>query len=204
MVLYVLGTLVPLFARHFMIRTVTLAVLFCTSLACESRHFESKNNESGPSNVETSIPNPTTPQSKTPISDETLTYCEIANNPEKYNGKLVRFNGNLYWFMHGFYIHDEKCSDEFPKKPTQPNWNYYDRRAGVSFDESSREALWDRLMNKNPLKRSHESHWRIVATGKFSFRVPCANDSFCSDHILDRVYFEFQINDFHSIRVVND
>ncbi len=129
----------------------------------------------------------------------TLPFCEIVNNPEKYTGKAVRIKANLYWFTHGFYLRDKNCSTEFPEKPSQPDWNYYDRTVGVSFDESRRDAIWA-ILDKHPLRiEDDDSHRKIIATGQFFYRTPCA-DGFCSDHILDRVFFEFQISELHSIK----
>lgn len=116
-----------------------------------------------------------------------------------YNRKIVRIRANLYWFMHGFYLRDANCSDEFPKKPDEPNWNYYDRRAGISFDERTKDAVWEKLTKYEVSRNEGEGYLEIVATGRFLYRQPCA-DGACSDHILDRVFFEFQISDLHSVK----
>ena len=39
-------------------------------------------------------------------------YCDLVNNPFKYDGEIVRVNAKLYWFMHGFYLADENCTGE--------------------------------------------------------------------------------------------
>jgi hypothetical protein len=38
-----------------------------------------------------------------------LDYCELASNPERYNGKIVRVRARLSGFIHGMVISDENC-----------------------------------------------------------------------------------------------
>jgi hypothetical protein len=39
-----------------------------------------------------------------------LAFCELANNPDKYSGKLVRVSGTLSGFIHGMVLFDPNCS----------------------------------------------------------------------------------------------
>jgi hypothetical protein len=41
-----------------------------------------------------------------------LSYCELANNPEKYDGKIVRLSATLYQNMHGLKFLDAICYSE--------------------------------------------------------------------------------------------
>jgi hypothetical protein len=38
-----------------------------------------------------------------------LAYCELANNPEKYNGKIIRVSSTLSFGDHGSYFSDANC-----------------------------------------------------------------------------------------------
>lgn len=38
-----------------------------------------------------------------------LTYCELANNPEKYDGKIVRLSAKLYIGLEGSWFADPNC-----------------------------------------------------------------------------------------------
>lgn len=38
-----------------------------------------------------------------------LDYCELANNPERYSGKVVRVRARLSGFIHGMVFSDENC-----------------------------------------------------------------------------------------------
>lgn len=175
-------------------------LLFCS---CQSGQLEGSpvNGEASPATIP-ATPTPTPPAAvDLPASTQVLPYCEIANNPYKYNGSTVRFKGGLYWFRHGLFVYDAGCSSEFPKQPSQPNDRYYDRRTGVSFDPVKREELWKKLEEHGLPFEKENSRWNIIATGKFSVRPPC-QDGPCSDHILDRVFLELSISDLESVKIV--
>jgi hypothetical protein len=39
-----------------------------------------------------------------------IAYCELANNPDKYNGKVVRVSARLSGFIHGILFYDQNCA----------------------------------------------------------------------------------------------
>jgi hypothetical protein len=39
-----------------------------------------------------------------------LTYCELADNPSCYSGKIVRVKAKFSWDDHGWYLFDENCA----------------------------------------------------------------------------------------------
>lgn len=41
-----------------------------------------------------------------------LSFCELASNPEKYNGKIVRLSGTLSFGLEGAWLSDANCGAE--------------------------------------------------------------------------------------------
>ena len=104
-----------------------------------------------------------------------LAYCELANNPEKYNGQTVRVSVRLSWFIHGLLLFDPNCSGA-------------DTRAAVFYNQSNREEI------ERALKQAHgPDNWfeavDIIATGKFKKVTPSNR----TDTIYDTASLQFEI-----------
>ncbi|HEX8249531.1 MAG TPA: hypothetical protein VF599_15245 [Pyrinomonadaceae bacterium] len=86
-----------------------------------------------------------------------LSFCELANNPEKYDGKIVRLNATLTFGLEGSWFSDSNCGS-------------HDNGAIVS---SASEEVW------NPLKQARErkgekfsaNQLNVTAVGKFKNEV---------------------------------
>lgn len=100
-------------------------------------------------------------------------YCDIVNNPFKYDGEIVRVNTKLYWFMHGFYLADENCRGEGDSTNT-----------AITFNESFRANEPD-YFNKFIRFKSVE----IIAVGVFKYKFLTGG----SDSIEDRTKLHFEI-----------
>jgi hypothetical protein len=112
--------------------------------------------------------------SNLPIID----YCELANNPERYSGKIVRVRARLSGFIHGMLFYDENCAGA-------------DNRAAVSYSRRTEEEITRTL---NRARGSDGSmNWlepvNIIATGKFE-KVTPSNES---DTIYETASLQFQI-----------
>jgi hypothetical protein len=100
-------------------------------------------------------------------------YCDLVNNPDKYDGKIVRINADLHWFEHGFFLADANCSG-----------NGESLQTAILVYEPKRDELYkqlDKYMRGEPTE--------IAAVGVFRYeRSPGY-----SDHITDRTPLHFEI-----------
>jgi hypothetical protein len=104
-----------------------------------------------------------------------LDYCELANNPERYSGKIVRVRARLGGFIHGMVIADENCIG-------------INNQAAASYNPSTAEEI------KQTLERARGSdNWleavNIIAIVKFEKVSPSNN----SDLIYDTASLRFEI-----------
>jgi hypothetical protein len=103
-------------------------------------------------------------------------YCELANNPDKYNGQIVRVSTRLSGFIHGMLFYDPTCSD----------------------GEDTRAAVFYSAINKGEIERDLQrargsDNWLvpvdIIASGVFR-KVKPSNES---DMIYDTASLQFEI-----------
>lgn len=104
-----------------------------------------------------------------------LAYCELANNPQRYNGKTVRVSARLYESRHGILFYDLNCSDG-------------DRRSAVIYAPAHIEAIERKLKQAG----GSDNWWElldIIATGTFKKVTP----SDATDTIYDTAPFHLEI-----------
>ncbi len=86
-----------------------------------------------------------------------LNYCELANNPEKYDGKIVRINAKLY----GNYFPEPSFLDE--------NCYTKEKETVVTFDNQDMKA---EVYKNTPAGGGENERYlgfpKIIAVGKFS------------------------------------
>jgi len=107
-----------------------------------------------------------------------LDYCELANNPERYSGKVVRVRARLSGFIHGRLFYDENCAGA-------------DSRTAVSYHPPTAEEI-THILNRargsdNPMNWLEPVN--IIAIGKFE-KVTPSNES---DTIYDTASLQFEI-----------
>jgi hypothetical protein len=107
-----------------------------------------------------------------------LDYCELANNPERYSGKIVRVRARLSGFIHGMVIADENCVG-------------VDNQAAASYNRAMVEEVKRTL---DSARGSTDSmNWlepvNMIAIGKFEKATP-SNES---DTIYDTASLQFEI-----------
>ncbi len=148
--------------------TFTLGVV-AALLWLEFRHSSIQNQTNSPCSPS---PNNENFSADLPI----LAYCELANNPEKYDGKIVRVSARLAMFIHGRVFADLNCSS-------------MDRQTAVTFDPQNREEI-ERTLNQ----ASGSDNWIVtpmdlIAVGRFRKVVPSNQ----SDTIYDTASLQFEI-----------
>jgi len=114
-----------------------------------------------------------------------LTYCELANNADKYNGQTVRVSVRLSWFIHGLLVYDPSCSGA-------------DTRAAVFFDQSHTEEI-ERALTQARGSDNWFEQVDIIATGRFKKVTP----SYESDTIYDTAPLQFEIIQIEKASKVN-
>lgn len=99
-----------------------------------------------------------------------LDYCEVRNNPDKYDGKIIRLKAFVHSGTEGEHIYDERCpADESIK-------TYYDATAAAIYlDKQDYKKVTD-VRVKRKLKPWTDPV-EIIAVGKFRKNEPTKNDS---------------------------
>ena len=105
-----------------------------------------------------------------------LAYCEIANNPEKYNGEIVRVRTKLNQFIHGAFFADENCAGR-------------EKTTAVIFNPERANEIINKLESET--KSEEFGFWgaEIIAVGKFSRVKPTQE----SDALVDNIDLRFEI-----------
>jgi hypothetical protein len=106
-----------------------------------------------------------------------VAYCDLKNNPRKYNGKILRVNARLNWFMHGYFLADANCSGEGD-----------DARAAITFYKPKNEEFYKYLEQFREGGKLWEP-LKIIAAGRFKYEKPQG----LSDGIEDRTSLHFEI-----------
>src|SRR5688500_2783891 len=122
---------------------------------------------------------PTTENSIVAGNMPILSYCELANNHNKYYGKVVRINGRLVQGMHGFKFYSPNC---FAKE----------KQAALVIDQHIWEALENAeqdVFSTNMNKPTAFKFFEITAVGKLSQVTPTGN----TDSDLDNSHLRFKI-----------
>ena len=162
------------------VATCTFALGFAAAtLWLQSRHLGATENALSPDppSVSTVTLNPDTDvsaASNLPVLD----YCELANNPERYSGKVVRVRARLSVSIHGALFGDEHCAGA-------------DKQAAILYHALTAQETTQTL---NRARGSDSpANWHepvdIIAIGKFEKVTP----SNASDTIYDTASLQFEI-----------
>lgn len=107
-----------------------------------------------------------------------LAYCELANNPEKYDGKIVRVRARLWFMIHGYSFLSKYCDGE----AKQTAVIFPDDKRGLEIENKIAKDIG--LTEYNPW-----SFPEIIAIGKFSRVEPSRK----GDLMTDNTYLHFEI-----------
>ncbi len=99
-----------------------------------------------------------------------LDYCELRNNPDKYDGKIVRLRAGINTGNHGEFLYDTRCpADEKIK-------TYYDATAAVMYiDRLEQKKVTD--IRSARRSKPWTDPVSVIAVGKFMKNEPTKNDS---------------------------
>ena len=106
-----------------------------------------------------------------------LAYCELVNNPEKYDGKIVRLSATLYQNMHGIKFLDKNCYSE-------------EKETAVLFNAERAEKIVDKIAQE--IQAEKFVYWgepKMIVVGKFSRVMPTRK----STSMEDNSYLHFEI-----------
>lgn len=107
-----------------------------------------------------------------------LDYCELATNPERYSGKIVRVRARLSGFIHGMVFSDEDCLGA-------------DNQAAAFYHQPAAEEI--RLALNRARGSNSSTNWlvpvNIIAVAKFRKVMP-SNES---DTIYDTASLQLEI-----------
>jgi len=114
---------------------------------------------------------PLSPDKNKKLSDlPILSYCELVNNADKYDGKIVRVKTEIKTGNHGEYLYDSNCpADEKIK-------TYYDATAAIFYDNSKDQEQIKQIRDKRKILRWTDPV-EVITTGKFRKNKPTQNDS---------------------------
>ena len=105
-----------------------------------------------------------------------LAYCELVDNPERYDGKFVRVRASLRMSIHGLFLSDVTCGS-------------YENNAAVDFHEPQREELMEMFFGPDSPTRVRPGPAELIAVGRFEKVVP----SRVSDSLLDTAPLRFEM-----------
>ncbi len=148
-----------------LIASLSFALGIITTLICV--RIRNSTNPSQPSSKDQTIENSTSP----PV----LAYCELANNPEKYDGKIVHLATRLSASKHGILFYDLNCGG-------------IEKAASVSFNPDNKYAIARTLREARGSDDPTQSV-DLIAVGKLRKVTP----SFESDLISDTTSLRFEI-----------
>lgn len=169
--------------RKIIIRLFVVAFTFAFGATTALFYFEYSSSETQKSELISSSP------LNNEINDENLLaltkanlpiidYCELANNPDKYDGKIVRVNAKLWFMMHGYSFFSKNCDGE-------------KKQAAVIFPDDKQSLEIENKIAKDT-GLSEYNPWgfpQIIAIGKFSRVKPSSK----SDSMEDNTYLHFEI-----------
>ncbi len=124
-----------------------------------------------------SVPPPEDVSAELPI----FSFCELINNPEKYDDKIVRVGAEINMLnIHGYMIFDSaKCSAKDDKFMF----------GAVVFPNSRDFETIDNLIKENKPEIGWYKPVSVIARVKFNF----VESKGTSDHVSDRTSFHFEI-----------
>lgn len=98
---------------------------------------------------------PPTPVQKADVPKElqVFEYCELANNPEKYDGEVVRVKTKLQNSIHGLFFDDDNCSR---------------KTMAVVFNTEREIEITKKLESVIESEKSRFWSVAVIARGKFS------------------------------------
>ena len=109
-----------------------------------------------------------------------LAFCELANNPEKYDGKIVRVSARLWYAKHGYFFLSKNCDGDA-------------RQAAVTVPGDGRwQQIESKIAKDLGLADANYTPWEfpeIIAVGKFSSVEPSRK----SDATLDNTHLLFEL-----------
>ncbi len=136
--------------------TFTFGVITTLLLFSHNSQIPSCSNETSNENLFESLP--------------VLNYCELRNNPDKYDGKIVRLNTDILSGNHGEYIYDVNCpADEKIK-------DYYAATAAFMYiDRREQKKVTDIRIARSA--KPWTDPVNVVTVGKFRKNEFTRNDS---------------------------
>jgi len=109
----------------------------------------------------------------------TVELCDLRDNPRKYDGKIIRLKSKLNWFMHGYFLTDDKClgvDDE--------------SRIATSFYEPKMNELNKQLLSFHDPSRIGWEPVEMVAVGRFTYKNFIGHN----DGMDERTHLQFEIH----------
>lgn len=108
-----------------------------------------------------------------------LDNCELVNNPEKYDGKIVRVRAKLWFMIHGYSFISENCTGE-----TKQTAVIFPKSEELGFEIENKIAKDTGLTEYHPWNFPE-----IIAVGRFSRVEPSRK----SDSMEDNTYLHFEL-----------
>jgi len=111
-----------------------------------------------------------------------LDYCELRNQSDRYDGKIVKISAHIGNFGHGYYFDDERCSEKIYSDLLDDN------RTSVKFFEPKAAELTDVMKNMG-FVCCYTKPTNVLAVGRFTRQYP----SSFGDPMEYRTSFHFEL-----------
>jgi len=124
-------------------------------------------------------PPPAAPGARSPAGQSlspVLSYCELAWNSDRYDGKIVRVRASLRMSIHGLFLSDVTC-------------DRYENYAAVHFHAARMQSLKRELSDGRGASLIGPSPVELIVIGRFEKVIPSRE----TDSLLDNVPLRFEI-----------
>lgn len=105
-------------------------------------------------------------------------FCELANNPQIYDGRIVRVNAKFRQYDDGYKLKDLNCYGE-------------KKEAAVIFKDNFQQIMKKIGQELSDNKFDYTEKYDVIAVGKFKSVVPTNQ----SNNFADKAYLQFEIID---------
>lgn len=104
-----------------------------------------------------------------------LEYCELVNNPDKYDGKIVRLKAEIKGGQHGDHLYDDRCPAD------ESIYAYYDATAAVIYKSKEDATKIREIRDKRIENKNSQQLWvdpvNVRVIGIFRKNTPSKKDS---------------------------
>lgn len=114
-----------------------------------------------------------------------LNYCELRNNPDKYDGMIIRLRADISSGNHGEYLYDTRCPGDENIK------DYNDATAAVLYIDWKEQRRVTNVRSERTL-RPWTDPVNVIAVGKFRKNEPTKDSELANNSVFHFVVISLE------------